>query len=90
MDLQPLLHKKVLVLTSDSRLLIGTLLSTDQTTNLVLKDTVERIFNPYKQIELGILILRGDLVVMVGLLDELRDELIKWDTMKIQGIKPSK
>ena len=40
---QPAPHaEKVLIITVDGRTLTGTLISCDQVTNLVLKDTVER------------------------------------------------
>lgn len=38
--------EKVLVLTTDGRTLMGTLLSCDQLTNVVLSETIERIIRP--------------------------------------------
>ncbi|KAG9968869.1 hypothetical protein KCU78_g24124, partial [Aureobasidium melanogenum] len=42
MSLNQYMNKKILIITVDGRTLIGTLVSCDQVTNLVLKDTVER------------------------------------------------
>lgn len=71
--------EKILVLTVDGRTLVGTLLSTDQLTNLVLLDTIERIIRtpddpePSSQIEHGLYLIRGDNVVVCGEVDEKID-----------------
>lgn len=44
MLLQPYIDKRVCVITADGRVLFGTLRAFDNQTNLVLTDTVERIF----------------------------------------------
>jgi len=76
--------EKILVLTVDGRTLTGTLLSCDQVTNLVLSDTVERIIRPRDDPEPssetshGLYLIRGDNVVVVGLMDEELDATINW------------
>ncbi|KAI1326273.1 putative small nuclear ribonucleoprotein Lsm8 [Xylariaceae sp. FL0255] len=91
-----LITEKVLILTADSRTLVGNLLSCDQQTNLVLGQTVERIIHTpdddeaSTEVPLGLYIVRGDNVCVVGLVDEPLDESIKWDQVKgsaIGGIK---
>ncbi|RQM08306.1 hypothetical protein DH86_00003802 [Scytalidium sp. 3C] len=98
MSLQNYVNKKVLVLTSDSRTLVGTLLSCDQMTNLVLSDTHERIIRPpddpepSSEITHGLYLIRGDNVAMVGLVDEQLDESINWTEVRgavIGGVKHS-
>lgn len=87
-----------MVLTSDGRSLIGLLLSCDQTTNLVLSQTVERIIRPTddpeesKEIEHGLYLIRGDNVAIVGLVDEEIDKSINWGQVRgevIGGVKHS-
>jgi len=81
--------EKVLVLTADGRTLVGTLLSCDQVTNLVLKDTVERIIRPPDDLEdseevpHGLYIIRGENVAICGLVDEQLDSEIDW--AKVRG-----
>ncbi|KAI1342543.1 like-Sm domain-containing protein [Xylariaceae sp. FL0016] len=88
--------KKVLVMTADSRTLVGNLLSCDQQTNLVLGQTVERIIRtpdedePSAEVPLGVYIVRGDNVCVVGLVDEALDESIKWDDVKGSAIGGTK
>ncbi|TQS37852.1 hypothetical protein Golomagni_01659 [Golovinomyces magnicellulatus] len=88
--------EKVLVLTSDSRTLVGNLLSCDQMTNLVLSDTIERIIRPPEdpepssEVSHGLYLVRGDNVVCVGLVVQELDDSINWNEVRgsiIGGIK---
>ncbi|KAL6698644.1 hypothetical protein J3F84DRAFT_230347 [Trichoderma pleuroticola] len=90
------LNKKVLIVTADSRILVGELAACDQSTNLVLKGAVERIIRtpddpePSAEVPLGLYLVRGDNVCSVGLVDETLDESIDWTQVKgtvIGGIK---
>ncbi|KAI9857431.1 MAG: hypothetical protein M1824_004839 [Vezdaea acicularis] len=97
-SLQSYINKKVCVLTADGRTLVGTLLSCDQLTNLVLNDTNERVIRPREDPEAsnevyhGLYLIRGDNVVVCGLVDEELDASINWEEVKgnvIGGIKHS-
>ncbi|PNY26046.1 Uncharacterized protein TCAP_04018 [Tolypocladium capitatum] len=90
------LNKKVLIVTADSRILVGTLTASDSSTNLVLTDTVERIIReaddpePSAEVPLGLYLVRGDSVCSVGLVDEKLDESINWTEVRgsaIGGVK---
>ena len=80
----------------DGRTLLGTLLSTDQLTNLVLTDTVERIIRtpeddePSSQVEHGLYLIRGDNVVVCGEVDGKIDEEIDWTKVKGEVIRDTK
>ncbi|PFH61155.1 hypothetical protein XA68_18105 [Ophiocordyceps unilateralis] len=82
------LNKKVLVVTVDSRTLIGTLLAADHSTNLVLDKAVERVIrepdDPENSLEvkLGVYVVRGDNVCVVGLVDESLDQSIDWTQVR--------
>ena len=83
------LSEKVLIITVDGRTLTGTLVSCDQVTNLVLADTVERIIReqgddePSTEQPHGLYLVRGDNVVVCGLVDEELDASIDWS--KVRG-----
>ncbi|KAL2209837.1 Sm-like ribonucleoprotein [Sarocladium strictum] len=90
------LNKKVLIVTADSRILVGTLAAADNSTNLVLNDAVERLIRTTdddeqsSEVRLGLYLVRGDNVCSVGLVDEKLDESIDWTQVKgaaIGGIK---
>ncbi|KAJ5091601.1 hypothetical protein NUU61_006471 [Penicillium alfredii] len=96
MSLNAYINKKVLILTVDGRTLLGTLLSTDQLTNLVLTNTVERIIRtpdddePSSQIDHGLYLIRGDNVVVCGEIDEKVDGEIDWAKVKGEVIRDTK
>ncbi|KAI5814978.1 hypothetical protein BZA77DRAFT_317257 [Pyronema omphalodes] len=97
-SLGPFVGKTVTILTSDGRILTGQLLGHDQTTNLILSSTVERIFSPpdseeqSQEVEHGLYLIRGDNVAVCGLVDEEREGGIDWTMLKAQplgGVKHS-
>eukprot|EP01135_Chromosphaera_perkinsii_P008583 Nk52_evm25s1401 gene=Nk52_evmTU25s1401 len=63
--------RKLLVVMRDGRKLIGILRSFDQFANLVLQDTIERIYvgKCYGDIPRGIFIIRGENVILLGEID---------------------
>jgi U6 snRNA-associated Sm-like protein LSm8 len=77
------------VITTDGRTLIGTLISYDNTTNLILTETIERIIRQVddeeesSQMDHGLYLVRGDTVVLVGGVDEELDASINWS--KVNG-----
>ena len=81
--------EKILIITVDGRTLVGTLVCCDQVTNLVLKDTIERVVRPQDDPEPssetphGLYMIRGDNVVVCGLVDEAMDASIDWT--KVRG-----
>ncbi|ROT39725.1 Sm-like ribonucleo protein [Sodiomyces alkalinus F11] len=90
------LNKKVLIITADSRILVGNLVAADNSTNLALTNTYERVIQtpdsgePSVEVPLGLYMVRGDNVCTVGLVDEKLDSDINWSEVKgsaIGGIK---
>lgn len=86
------------IITSDGRTLTGKLLGCDQTTNLILSSTIERIFalpdsdEPTQEVEHGLYLIRGDNVAVLGLVDEEAEEGIDWTQVKahpLGGMKHS-
>lgn len=69
------LDKKLLVVLRDGSKILGTLRSFDQFANIVLESAVERIIvgQSYSDIPLGLYIVRGENVVLMGEVDEVRE-----------------
>ncbi|CDO53385.1 similar to Saccharomyces cerevisiae YJR022W LSM8 Lsm (Like Sm) protein [Geotrichum candidum] len=85
-SLNPFLEKPVIVITTDGRTFVGTLQGYDQSTNIILTDTQERIITPDEPteiIDLGLYLLRGDSIVVCGLVDEEINNSIDWT--KVRG-----
>lgn len=78
------------IITSDGKVLIGTLKGIDNGTNLILDDSHERVFSTNQGVEkhqLGLCLIRGENVAMIGQLD--RDEDLKIDLTNCKA-KPLK
>ncbi|KAK4208808.1 U6 snRNA-associated Sm-like protein LSm8 [Rhypophila decipiens] len=88
MSLHSYIEKKVCIITVDGRTLVGVLAGHDSTTNLVLKQTVERVIRgndddePSSEVPLGLYLVRGENVCVVGLIDEALDESIDWTQVR--------
>lgn len=81
----------VQVVTCDGRTLVGVLRGFDQTTNLVLAQSHERIFSRTAGVQrapLGLYLVRGDNVAVVGAVDEDRDLAVDWEGVRADPLKP--
>jgi len=62
------IDRRIQVTLRDGRNIIGTLVSVDHFSNLIMRDTIERIFvgKEFGDIPRGVFLIRGDNVVMIG------------------------
>ncbi|KAL2014447.1 hypothetical protein VTN00DRAFT_1972 [Thermoascus crustaceus] len=77
-QLLDLTDKKLVLVLRDGRKLIGVLRSWDQFANLVLQDTIERLYagNLYADIPRGVYLVRGENVLLLGEIDlDKEDEI---------------
>ncbi|KAG0733058.1 hypothetical protein G6F57_002678 [Rhizopus arrhizus] len=82
------IDKKLMVVLRDGRKLIGTLRSFDQFANLVLQDTIERIYvgQCYGDIPRGIFLIRGENVVLLGEIDLDKEDQINLRQVPVEEI----
>ncbi|KXN73406.1 U6 snRNA-associated Sm-like protein LSm1 [Conidiobolus coronatus NRRL 28638] len=82
------LDKRMLVMLRDGRKLLGVLRSYDQFANLVLQDTIERVYigDAYGDIVRGVYIVRGENVVLMGEIDEDIEEDLPLRKVPIEEI----
>jgi len=80
----------MLVVLRDGRKLIGVLRSYDQFANLVLEDTVERIYhdNVYGDIHRGVFLIRGENVVLLGEVDLDKEDTVPLSPVPLEHIIP--
>ncbi len=84
--LEGYVNRIVSVITSDGRNFVGTLKGFDQTINLILDDTHERVFSVnagVEQVVLGLHIVRGDNIAVIGEVDEEMDK--RWDLSSVRA-----
>ncbi|KAF2154212.1 Sm-like ribonucleoprotein [Myriangium duriaei CBS 260.36] len=77
-QLLDLTDKKLVAILRDGRKYVGVLRSWDQFGNLVLQDTVERIFGgqQYADVSRGLFLIRGENVLLLGEIDLDKDDHI--------------
>jgi len=89
--LESYVNRPVSVITADGRNFIGTLKGFDQTINLILNETHERVFSPsagVEQVVLGLHIVRGDNICVVGEIDEDLDQRLDLSNIKADPLNP--
>lgn len=87
------LNQRVIVLTNDGRVLLGSLSGFDPQCNLVLEKCVERIFSSdagVEEQEHGLFVVRGDNVATIGEVDNSIDDPIDWNTVIANPLKDIK
>ena len=89
--MEPYIDKIVQVVTNDGRNLVGILKGFDQSTNVVLEDSNERVFSSetgVEQVALGLYIVRGDNIALVGEIDQDADAEINFAEVIAEPLKP--
>lgn len=85
------LNKMVNIVTSDGRNIVGVLKGFDNTINMVLTKSTERIYSVeagVTQKELGVHIIRGDNVAVIGELNVSEDEKRDLSSEKANPLRP--
>ncbi|KAI9273729.1 hypothetical protein BY458DRAFT_508047 [Sporodiniella umbellata] len=82
------IDKSLMVVLRDGRKLIGILRSFDQFANLVLQDTIERIYvnGCYGDIPRGVFLIRGENVVLLGEIDSEKPDTTKLRQVSVEEI----
>ncbi|KAK9886545.1 hypothetical protein WA026_016820 [Henosepilachna vigintioctopunctata] len=87
--LDTFVNHTVSIITSDGRNFIGTLKGFDQTINIILDESHERVYSTsagVEQVMLGLHIIRGDNVAIIGLIDEDIDNRLNLSNIKAEPL----
>ncbi|KAI0000198.1 Sm-like ribonucleoprotein [Russula compacta] len=90
-SLQGYVDRRVLLVLQDGRAIIGVLAGYDQKSNVVLSDSKERVFSMDEGVEevpLGLYLVKGDMIILIGEIDEERDHTIDFSTIRADPIPP--
>lgn len=85
--------QSVSVITSDGKILVGTLKGIDNGTNIILDDSHERVYSIDQGVEkhqLGLCVIRGENVALVGQIDREVDLKLDLSNCKAKPLKPVK
>lgn len=87
--LDAFVNQTVSIITSDGRNFIGTLKGFDQTINIIIDESHERVYSStsgVEQVMLGLHIIRGDNVAIIGLIDEELDNRLNLPSIKAEPL----
>ncbi|XP_022907126.1 U6 snRNA-associated Sm-like protein LSm8 [Onthophagus taurus] len=90
-DLDNFVNHTVSIITSDGRNFIGTLKGFDQTINIIIDESHERVYSTttgIEQVMLGLHIIRGDNVAIIGLVEEELDNRLNLSSIKAEPLNP--
>lgn len=83
--------QSVSIITSDGKVIVGTLKGIDNGTNVILDDSHERVFSPDQGVEkhqLGLCVIRGENVAVIGQVDRDIDLQLDLSKCKATPLKP--
>lgn len=89
--LESYVNNTVSIITADGRNFVGTLKGFDQTINVILDESHERVFsttNGIEQVVLGLHIIRGDNIAVIGQIDESIDNRLDFQTIRSEPLGP--
>eukprot|EP00112_Aurelia_sp_Birch-Aquarium-sp1_P006333 Seg1701.7 transcript_id=Seg1701.7/GoldUCD/mRNA.D3Y31 product="U6 snRNA-associated Sm-like protein LSm8" protein_id=Seg1701.7/GoldUCD/D3Y31 len=90
-SLESYMGRMVSIITQDGRMIVGTLKGFDQTVNLILDESHERVFSSstgVEQVVLGLYIVRGDNVAIIGEIDDEVDSGLDFANVKAEPLNP--
>lgn len=89
--LESYINHTVSIITADGRNFIGTLKGFDQTINIILDESHERVYSTssgIEQIVLGLHIIRGDNIAVIGLIDDGIDSRLDFANIRGEPLGP--
>ncbi|XP_003383057.1 PREDICTED: U6 snRNA-associated Sm-like protein LSm8 [Amphimedon queenslandica] len=90
-SIEPYVNRSVSIITGDGRVIVGTLKGFDQTVNIILSNSHERVYSSssgVEQVQLGLYIIRGDNIAVIGELDEELDSEINLNDIRAEPLNP--
>lgn len=88
-SLEGYVNHQVSIVTADGRVIVGTLKGFDQTINLILDESHERVFSSgqgVEQVVLGLYIIRGDNVAVIGEIDNELDKQMELTSVRAEPL----
>ncbi|KAJ7439318.1 hypothetical protein FB451DRAFT_1027012 [Mycena latifolia] len=90
-SLQGYVDRRVLLILQDGRVIVGVMVGFDQKSNVVLSDSKERIYSideGVEEIPLGLYLVKGDMIVLIGEIDDAVDQAVDLGTIHAEPIPP--
>ncbi|KAJ7634895.1 hypothetical protein FB45DRAFT_790342 [Roridomyces roridus] len=88
-SLQGYVDRRVILVLQDGVVIVGVMAGFDQKSNVVLSDSKERIYSMdagVEEVPLGLYLVKGDMIVLIGELDEAVDQAVDLSTIHAEPI----
>ncbi|KAJ7359361.1 hypothetical protein DFH08DRAFT_686253 [Mycena albidolilacea] len=88
-SLQGYVDRRVILILQDGRVIVGVMAGFDQKSNVVLSDSKERIYSMdagVEEVPLGLYLVKGDMIVLIGELDDAVDTAVDLETIHAEPI----
>ena len=88
--IEKLLNKKVQVISNEGKIFLGELISYDSSINIILNNTIERIFSDTNNVieqKMGLFMLRGDNVAIISEYNLNKEKLTDYSNIKSNKLK---
>ncbi|KAG1716828.1 hypothetical protein ID866_350 [Astraeus odoratus] len=90
-SLQGYVDRRVLLVLQDGRSIVGVLAGFDQKSNVVVSDCKERVYSMdegVEEIPLGLYLVKGDMIALIGEIDDAIDAAVDLTTIRAEPIPP--
>ncbi|PFH49931.1 hypothetical protein AMATHDRAFT_146555 [Amanita thiersii Skay4041] len=90
-SLQGYVDRRVLLILQDGRAIVGKMAGYDQKSNIVLSESKERVYSideGVEEIPLGLYLVKGDMIILIGEIDEVLDEAVDLPSIRAEPIPP--
>ncbi|KAK2467544.1 hypothetical protein APHAL10511_000399 [Amanita phalloides] len=90
-SLQGYVDRRIFLVLQDGRTIIGKMAGYDQKSNVVISECKERVYSideGVEEIALGLYLIKGDMIILIGELDETVDQSIDLSTIRAEPIPP--
>ncbi|ETW78049.1 hypothetical protein HETIRDRAFT_326095 [Heterobasidion irregulare TC 32-1] len=90
-SLQGYVERRVLLILQDGRAIVGIMAGYDQKSNVVLSESKERVYSleeGVEEIPLGLYLVKGDMIILIGEIDEEKDRSTDLSTIRADPIPP--
>ncbi|XP_062522741.1 U6 snRNA-associated Sm-like protein LSm8 [Corticium candelabrum] len=87
--LESCVNQTVAIVTNDGRIIVGLLKGFDQTINVILENSHERVYSSasgVEQVALGLYIIRGDNIAVIGEIDEEMDSTLDLSEIRAEPL----
>ncbi|KAF8348680.1 Sm-like ribonucleoprotein [Amanita rubescens] len=90
-SLQGYVDRRIFLVLQDGRAIVGKMAGYDQRSNVVISECKERVYSieeGVEEIPLGLYLVKGDMIILIGEIDDAIDQSVDLSTIRAEPIPP--